>query len=62
MKAHKEKSLALKDYNPKYANVKVSGAAMWKHLGALEAIAHDPAQVKVWISRVWGELDECEVC
>ncbi len=51
----------LSTYAPQSANVKVSVAAMWKHLEALDAVTNDPAKVKAWGEKVWRELQGCEV-
>jgi hypothetical protein len=54
--------MELNDYNPEYVNAKVSVAAMWQQIEDLEAVAHDPAQVKAWAERVHDELQKCEAC
>lgn len=51
----------LSNYDPKYANVKISMVAMMEQLEALEAMANDPAKVKKWRNRVWMELQKCQV-
>jgi hypothetical protein len=51
----------LNDYEPGLANAKVSVAAMWKRLEALESVAEDPVKVKAWAKQVWNELGKCEV-
>lgn len=50
----------LNAYDPKYANAKISVAALWEHLEALEAIADDPAKVKAWAEKIHDELGKCE--
>jgi hypothetical protein len=54
--------MELNDYNPEYVNAKVSVAAIWQQIADLEAVAHDPAQVKAWAERVHDGLQKCEAC
>jgi hypothetical protein len=51
----------LNNYDPNYINVKVSLAAMFERLQALDTVADNPAKVKAWGERVWKELGNCEV-
>jgi hypothetical protein len=64
MSAKKKRSQVgrkLNDYDPMYANAKVSVAAMWKHIATLETLADDPAKVKKWGEKLWRELDVCQI-
>ena len=51
----------LNDYTPGLATAKVSVAALWCHLEALEAIANDPAKVKNWGEKIFKEIQACQV-
>lgn len=52
----------LNDYDPKYANAKVSVVALWKHLEDLKAKASDPVKVKNWARKIYFEVLKCKVC
>lgn len=48
----------LKD--PSWAKVNVSATALQKHLEDLETMADNPAKVREWAGKVYGELQECQ--
>ncbi len=52
----------LNAYDPKYANVRISVANLWKQIKALDAVADDPVKVREWSEKFFDQIGKCEVC
>jgi hypothetical protein len=51
----------LREGPPQTSHLRVSMVVMWRRLAALEALADNPAEIKIWSEQTRRELNKCHV-